>query len=72
MRLRKEQSLLNKSKRQYYLHKEINKNNTPQALKEQHQAEYNDLQRELRMESEIKEKAKQLRIQNFYKSKNGK
>jgi hypothetical protein len=50
-RLRKEQSLLNKSKRQYYLHKEINKNSTPPALKEQHQAEYNDIQRELRMES---------------------
>jgi hypothetical protein len=46
-----------------YLHKEINKNNSPQALKEQYQAEYNDLQRELRMESEIKEIAKQLRIQ---------
>ncbi len=35
-RLRKEQTLLDKSKRQYYLHKEINKNTTPQALKEQH------------------------------------
>ncbi len=66
-RLRKEQTLLNKSKRQYYLHKEINKNTTPQALKEQYQEEYNNLQRELRMESEIKEKAKQLHIQNFYK-----
>jgi hypothetical protein len=42
-RLRKEQSLLNKSKRQYYLHKEINKNSTPPALKEQHQAEHNDI-----------------------------
>jgi hypothetical protein len=61
-RLQKEQTLLNKSKRQYYLHKDINKNATPQALKEQHQEEYNNLQRELRMESEIKEKAKQLRI----------
>ncbi len=71
-RLKKEQSLINKSKRQYHLHKEINKNTTPQAVNEQHQEEYNNLQREIRMESEIKEKAKKLRIQNFYKSKNGK
>jgi cytoplasmic iron level regulating protein YaaA (DUF328/UPF0246 family) len=41
-------------------------------VNEQHQEEYNNLQREIRMESEIKEKAKKLRIQNFYKSKNGK
>jgi hypothetical protein len=41
-------------------------------MKEQYQEEYNNLQRELRMESEVKDKAKQLCIHNFYKSKNGK
>ncbi len=71
-RLKREESLITASKRQYHLHKEINKNTTPQASKEQYQEEFNNLQRELRMESEVKEKAKQLRIQNFYKSKNGK
>ncbi len=71
-RLKKEQALIDKSKRQYHLHKQINKHTTPQAMKEQYQEEYNNIQRELRMESELKEKAKQLRIQNFYKSRNGK
>jgi hypothetical protein len=70
--LKREESPINTSKRQYHLHKEINKNTTPQAIREQYQEEFNNLQRELRMESEVKEKAKQLRIQNFYKSKNGK
>jgi hypothetical protein len=32
----------------------------------------NNLQRDLRLESEVNEKAKQLRILNFYKSKNSK
>jgi exonuclease III len=67
----KEIALLNKSKRLYFLHKQINKN-IPQATRQQHQDEFNDLQRDLRLESEVKDKAKQLRIQNFYKSKNGK
>ncbi len=34
--------------------------------------EYNELQRELRLDAELLESAKQMRIQNFYKSKNGK
>jgi hypothetical protein len=42
--------------------------NIPQETRQQHQEEYNNLQRDLRMESEVKEKAKQLKFQNFYKS----
>ncbi len=38
----------------------------------QDQEEYNELQRELRLDAEILESAKQMRIQNFYRSKNGK
>ncbi len=38
----------------------------------QDQEEYNKLQRELRLDAEFLESAKQMRIQNFYKSKNGK
>jgi hypothetical protein len=38
----------------------------------QDQEEYNELQRELRLDAEFLESAKQMRIQNFYKSKNGK
>jgi hypothetical protein len=71
-RLKKEEYLINMSKRQYYLHKEIKKISTPQEMQQQYQEEFNNLQRDLRIESKVKEKAKQLRIQNFYKSKNGK
>ncbi len=42
-RLRKVESLVNTSKRQYYLHKEINKTTTPQATQEQYQEEFNNL-----------------------------
>jgi hypothetical protein len=40
--------------------------------KQQDQEEYTELQRELHMDYEILETAKQLQLQNFYKSKNGK
>jgi hypothetical protein len=38
----------------------------------QDQEEYNELQRALQLDAELLESAKQMRIQNFYKSKNGK
>jgi hypothetical protein len=38
----------------------INKNTTPQATRQQYQDEFNNLQRDLRLESEVKEKAKEL------------
>jgi hypothetical protein len=41
-------------------------------MRQKYQEEYNTLQRDLRMEAEVKEQAKHLRIQNFYRSKNGK
>jgi hypothetical protein len=71
-RLKKEEALTTKSKRQYYLHKQINKKSTSQEMQQQYQEEFNTLQRDLRMEAEVKEQAKHLRIQNFYRSKNGK
>ncbi len=54
------------------MHKKINKqpNNHPDMA--QDQEEYNELQRDLRLDAEHLEAAKQMKIQNFYKSKNGK
>jgi hypothetical protein len=60
LKLREKNPLVNMSKRQYYLHKEINKNTTSQLAQQQYQEEFNNIQRYLRMESEVKEKAKQL------------
>jgi hypothetical protein len=71
MRLKKEEALTTKSKHQYYLHKQINKKSTSQEM-QQYQEEFNTLQRDLRLESETKDQAKHLRIQNYYRSKNGK
>jgi hypothetical protein len=48
-RLKKEENLINMSKRQYYLHKEIKKTSTPPEMQQQYQEEYNNLQRDLRM-----------------------
>jgi hypothetical protein len=70
-RVAKMARLTDTSKQLYYLHKEINKNKSADT-RQRHQEEYNNLQRDLCMEFELKEKAKQLRIQNFYKSRNGK
>ncbi len=41
-------------------------------MQQQYQEEFNTLQRDLRMEAEVKDQAKHLHIQNFYRSKNGK
>jgi hypothetical protein len=43
----------------------------PAEIRQQEWKECNEIQRELRMEGELKEKAKQTRIGNFYKSKPG-
>jgi hypothetical protein len=71
-KLRKEKKLMDVSKRLYFLHKKITNNKNDALMRTQDQDEYNELQRELRMDAEILEMAKQMRIQNFYKSKNGK
>jgi hypothetical protein len=72
LRTRKEKRLTDISKRLYHLHKNIfEKRGTPtQRMRDQE--EFTDLQRELRLDAEILEAAKNTRIQNFYKSKNGK
>ncbi len=57
----------------YFLNKQINKNKHNDLTWTRDQDEYNELQWEFRMDAEILETAKQVRIQNFYyKSKNGK
>ncbi len=67
LRALKQQKLEQTSRRLYYLHKKINKqpNDHPEMV--QDQDEYNELQRNLRLDAELLETAKQMRIQNFYK-----
>jgi hypothetical protein len=72
IRARKEKKLTDVSKRLYYLHKNIAERRGTPAQRTQDQEEYVELQRELRMDAEMLEAAKSTRIQNFYKSKNGK
>jgi D-hexose-6-phosphate mutarotase len=55
---RKHERLIQASRRMYQLHKNINKEK-PAEARLQEQEEYNEIQRELRMEAELKEKAKQ-------------
>jgi hypothetical protein len=72
LRSQKQHKLIQTSKRLYYLHKKINKQPNDHPAMTQDKEEYNELQRELQIDAEILETAKQMRIQNFYKSKNGK
>jgi hypothetical protein len=67
LKARKQQKLVQASKRLYYLHKKINKqpDNYPEMAL--NQDEFNELQQELRIDSEILETAKQMKIQNFYR-----
>jgi hypothetical protein len=64
---KKSKKLTDVSKRIYHVHKNIKKN-TPNTNRLHEEEEYNELQRELRMDSDVLETAKQLRIQSFYKS----
>ncbi len=72
LRVRKEKRLFDTSKRLYHLHKNIFERRGTPAQRIRDQEEYTDLQRELRLDAELLEAAKNTRIQNFYKSKNGK
>ncbi len=72
LRVRKEKKLTDISKRLYHLHKNIAERRRTPDQREQDQEEYATLQRELQMDAEILEAAKNIRIHNFYKSKNGK
>jgi hypothetical protein len=72
LRASKEKKLTDVSKQLYHLHKNIAERKGTPAQRALDQEEYADLQRELRMDAEMLEAAKNKRIQNFYKSKNGK
>jgi hypothetical protein len=71
-RARKEKKLTDTSKRLYHLHKNISERRGTPAQRACDQEEFTELQRELRMDAELLEAAKNTRIRNFYKSKNGK
>jgi hypothetical protein len=71
LRARKEKKLTDTSKRLYHLHKNIFERRGTPAQRTHDQEEYAELQRELRLDVELLEAAKNTRIQNFYKLKNG-
>jgi hypothetical protein len=71
-RANKEKKLTDTSKRLYHLHKNISERRGTLVQRAQDQEEFTELQRELRMDAELLEAARNTRIQNFYKSKNGK
>jgi hypothetical protein len=71
-RERKEKKLTDISKRLYHLHKNISERKGTTAQRICDQEEFTEVQRELRLDAELLESAKNTRIQNFYKSRNGK
>jgi hypothetical protein len=60
--MRRQLRLVQTSKQLYYLHKKINEQPVNHPAMTQDQDEYNELQRELRMDVELMETAKQMQI----------